>query len=283
MKKMNLAGLVPTVLAVVLLQAGTAFGAVNPSYSQVPKTAEEAAEALAAQSDILYVSGKELHSEGVPNDTFWDELDIAINAVFRSCDASEMDSLRATYDVAAPEILSYEVREDQLQILVDNQALVNSWLESSVPTLIPDGSSAEDAVWTAYLHVVNSYLPDYIALEDTGYVRKEAQGAAYVLKNGKGICAGLTKLFRSIVESIPFDANTGLVDYSAQDPVYLKAAVLENRDVSHEWAAISFSGVWYHYDLSIINTANLSERYKMTESQMSAADYGDMSRTIWSY
>ena len=76
-----------------------------------------------------------------------------------ACDPSEMDSLTATYDTAAPEILSYQVRKDQLQILVDNQSVVDSWLAASVPSIIPDGTSREDAIWLAYTHVVNAYAP----------------------------------------------------------------------------------------------------------------------------
>ena len=159
--------------------------------------------------------------------------------------------------------------------------MVDSWLAASVPSIIPDGTSREDAIWLAYTHVVNAYAPDYAAEADTGYKRKEAQGAAYVLKNGSGICAGLTKLFRSIVEYVPFDSQTGLVNYSAASPEHLRVAVVMNEAAGHEWAAIQLAGIWYYYDLSIINTANLAERYRMTESQLNQADYGNFAEDVW--
>lgn len=276
------AGFLSGMMIFFMAGAGTAFGA-PAAYAETPKTAEQAAEALAAQSDLFYVSGDKLRAKGTYNDNFWDELDYAINAVFRSCDGSEMDSLTATYNTASPEILSYQIREEQLQILADNQTLVNNWLADNVPAIIPNGTNKEDAIWLAYTHVVNSYAPDYTALADTGYMRKEAQGAAYVIKNGKGICAGLTKLFRSIAEYIPFDPQTGQVNYSAANPEYLQVAIVKNDEVSHEWAAISLGGVWYHYDLSIINTANLGERYRMEAGRLNAADYGNSADMVWRY
>lgn len=280
MKKIaKIAGLLLGVMAAAALEAGAAF-AWTPS-DGTPKTAEEAAEALAASNALFYVSGDALHAKGTYDAVFWDAMNDAINTVFRACDPSEMDSLTATYDTAAPEILSYQVRKDQLQILVDNQSVVDSWLAASVPSIIPDGTSREDAIWLAYTHVVNAYAPDYAAEADTGYKRKEAQGAAYVLKNGSGICAGLTKLFRSIVEYVPFDSQTGLVNYSAASPEHLRVAVVMNEGVSHEWAAIQLAGTWYYYDLSIINTANLAERYRMTESQLNQADYGNFAENVW--
>ena len=282
MKKMvKMTSLLLGVMTAAALEAGTAF-AWTPS-SGTPRTAEGAAEALAANSSLFYVSGSQLKAHGTDDDTFWDEMNNAVNAVFRACDPSEMDSLTASYDTAAPDILSYRVSEDQLQILADNQALVDDWLAANVPVLIPDGTNKEDAIWLAYIHVVNAYAPDYAAEADTGYKRKEAQGAAYALKNGSGICAGLSKLFRSIVEYLPFDPQTGQVNYSAANPSRIRVAILMNEAASHEWAAIQLGDSWYYYDLAIINTANLAERYRMNGSQLNPADYGNFAETVWRY
>ena len=110
-----------------------------------------------------------------------------------------------------------------------------------------------------------------------------AAGAAYALKNGSGICAGLSKLFRAIIEYLPFDPQTGQVNYSAANPSRIRVAILMNEAANHEWAAIQLGDIWYYYDLSIINTANLAERYRMNGSQLNTEDYGSFAETVWRY
>jgi hypothetical protein len=69
------------------------------------------------------------------------------------------------------------------------------------------------------------------------------------IENG-GICSSHSKLFRSMIEYIPFN-SLGTVDYQTENPTYIKVSIVNNTELTHEWNAITDAdGTTWYYDLS---------------------------------
>ncbi len=100
--------------------------------------------------------------------------------------------------------------------------------------------------------------------------------------------AGSTaKAYRALIEAIPFDPATGLVNWECAVPARIKVAIVYND--GHEWNAIQdLDGTWYHYDLSTaaLRDAESLQFFHMPVSKLTNGKYAsfyDYDHAVWCY
>lgn len=202
-------------------------------------------------------------------DEFWNLMGDAINSVFRSGDSCDLGSCKCWYDVAEPDVLEYEVGYEQLDKLVREQGYVDTWCSENVPGIIPDGTDKETAI-----HLIYDWILNFAEYDETILYtdrQKTSQSAYSIITTGRGICSSYSKLFRSMIEIIPFNGENGLVDWQ-NGTDHITVAIIDYCPLDsngHEWAAIqSTDGTWLHYDLSSADRFDARDVYyaKTTEN-----------------
>jgi hypothetical protein len=194
-------------------------------------------------------------------DPFWifGNLDQMLNAGGgRDVSASEMIELNYNDDyvwsVPAYKIADLSARQDKIDV----------WMKKNVSGIIPSGVEHEEAIRLAYDYIMKSLEYDYNIEKD---VDEEclAQGADYVIDHGgKGDCASFSRFFRALVEAIPFDSETGLVNYDVvkEHEYHIRVAIISfnrTQNDGHVWTAIQDpDGDWYHYDVAMEMIKNRS-------------------------
>jgi hypothetical protein len=220
-------------------------------------------------------------------------IQTVINQLFRDCDIMEAYVVCRFYYVNDPNSYRFVLYEDQINTLMEHQNAIDDWSSSSIREIVPDGIGMDDAIKICYLHILRNYPYNRNATSRVNLdLNKQAQGAYYAITTQSGICASLSKLFRTLVEAIPFDPETGCVNYNAESPFNLKVAIIDNEYKYHEWAAIQMSGNWYYYDCAMSNDfvnqymndeGALLYYYKMTDEGLIENYYGDAKDYIWYY
>lgn len=218
------------------------------------------------------------------NNTDWSvTITQILNKAFPACSQLEMGSMHYTYEEGSP-LYTFEISNEQLTTLAEHQDAVNNWADSSARALFPSGTDRNTVLQTAYLHIVRNYsYESTISAENL----RQAQGAYYMITTGKGICASYTKTFRALVEAVPFNPVTGVVDWECVEPTHIKVAIVYNAE--HEWNAIQdLDGTWYHYELST-NTRKDAESmqfFHMPVSKLTNGKYAsfyDYNHVVWCY
>lgn len=248
-------------------------------------------EEIVAESDgkLAVVNGKlasrAFNSVGDLEDTAMDEAAQAITATTRVGDKAEaIEQGILTVD----EVGKYHVSFAGYQVndLIDHVNYVNGWVEKNIPKIVHEGMNREDAIRAVYDYIVSHFAYDFeaCATADGSKVLREAQGAYYMLAHGKGVCASFAKLFRGLVEAIPFNQN-GVVDYSVNPDStnYIQVAIVHDDDNAHEWNAIcGADGKWYHYDTASA-AASGGEFFAMTETEFKTMFHDPSVSIIYEY
>lgn len=208
------------------------------------------AQDIAAASDgLVWESQGALVSRATKEGEFVPGFEHAVTKVLQVRDAAELVEYPFHY-LGQKQI--YHIPAEKVNLLLLRQAYVENWLKDHVPALIPTGTEYNAAIRILFDYIVNNYTYDFDAPYDFS-VSHDSQGAYRILLTGQGICSGYSKLFRGMVEYLPFNAQ-GVVDYETNDPFHLSVALVSWTDgvIGHEWNAIldPFDHVWYHYDLS---------------------------------
>lgn len=211
--------------------------------------ASTAQDIAAASGGLIEANHGALVSAVTNEKEFIPVFEHAITSVLRVCDASELIEYPFQYKAHGR---IYEISQDKVQVLLSRRLYVQDWLNVQVPAIIPAGTDYQDAIRILFDYIVANYSYDYDAPDDF-YVSHDSQGAYRIILTGQGICSGYSKLFRGMVEYLPFNSH-GVVDYEAQDTFHLSVALVSWSDGTwgHEWNAIQdpFDHLWYHYDLS---------------------------------
>lgn len=227
------------------------LAAITFSFS-VPAYAATADDIAAASGGMLHVTADGgLESTPISSGSLSSDkvittiIEPAVSTGTRFCDSGEL--LRVDYrDSSSGRI--YSINSTDIAKLEGRIAYVNDWLKANMPTIIPSGTDRETAIRTAFNYIIDNYpYDDYL----TSYEQKaDAQGAYYVIANGKGICASYSKLFRAMLEYLPFNTS-GVVDYNEPNPTHIIVAIVNDADHTHEWDAIQDpDGTWYYYDIT---------------------------------
>ena len=206
----------------------TAAACTVPVWAE-PMTAAQAAEALVEADDshsLRISNGSDLR---FMRDIRGYELEDATNAVFRSSDIYTYIGYGTVYEITA----------DQLERMAYEDDYVTTWCRENVPNIVADKLSIPAAVKCVYDWISDTMPYDHDALSSDRVGSSEQQSAYTALTKSKAICASYSKLFRAMIETIPFN-GTGNVDW-VNGTEHLKVSVIDcmNGSVGHEWAAIT--------------------------------------------
>lgn len=122
----------------------------------------------------------------------------------------------------------------------------NEFVKNTVPALIPDGMSKEEALLKIFGYISSVYHYDY-ELRDNGTItdKSDAADAYSLFARDHGVCIAFSCAYRAMIESIPFE--NGIVNWESANPVYEKVAIVENNQ--HMWNEIQGQdGEWLIYD-----------------------------------
>ena len=130
-----------------------------------------------------------------------------------------------------------------LSDVYDNAAsldlMMETWMRENVPGIVPEGVGAREAM----------YLLDAWIQQNFTY-KKSQYDYRILLNEHTGNCDSLSVLFASAVNYIPFDPTTGLVAYTAANPVYLDMKVIGDPVRKHGYNAIKLNGKWLYTDVT---------------------------------
>lgn len=172
-------------------------------------------------------------------DFFAEKAAVIISKYFRGCDIiTELRvALGASVDDPMSTTFRHYITDEKIQRLVEHQTELDKWSTEMAKKIASDGGSKFATAYCAYRYITDHYSYDYDAASES-FAKAEAQSGYYAMVNGKGICASLSRLFRCLVEAIPFNPDTGLVDWECDNPEYL--TVINVSGNNHQWAAINF-------------------------------------------
>lgn len=208
-----------------------------------------AQDIAAASGGFLHVKEGGLISALTNEKEFIPAFEHTVSDALRVCDAAEMIYYPFRYEGSN---VVYQIPPDSVELLLTRQHFVEEWLSIHVPAIVPAGTDRTAAIRMIFDYIVSNYSYDYGAPDDF-YSIHDSQGAYRIITTGQGICSGYSKLFRGMVEYLPFTAQ-GIVDYEAQEVFHIPVAIVNWTEGTegHEWNAIQDpgDGLWYHYDLS---------------------------------
>lgn len=155
---------------------------------------------------------------------------------------------------------------------------VEEWCKTNVKNWVLNGASKDVAIRCVLMYC-NGFNYDYnMAKNQTGSMKKEftlSASSFSMIQKQNGVCVGFSSAFRSLLESVPFDPETGLVNWDSDNPIYMKVAILRNK--THMWNAVqNDDGTWTWYDATLGSSVS-----KETVNSMS--DYLNSGEIIWSY
>lgn len=219
----------------------------NTTVSAAPIETSDIIEAFIQTSD-KYVKrengdGILLHTDNLDDYKHWsDYVNSSINTVFRSC---SLNTIYPIYSYGPQDGDHYIIlSSDQLKTLADHQKAVDEWAHFVASQLFPSGTDRGTVLQTSFLHIVRNYPYDDTATSWRDSLKcNQAQDAYYMITNGSGICASYAKAFRALIEAVPFNPETHLVDWECNNPAYIKVAIVKyfHSNVGHEWNAIQES------------------------------------------
>lgn len=266
----------------------TAAACTVPVWAE-PMTAAQAAEALASiHPDYAYASPAGLMIE-IPEDSrkYLGKIlnDNFINEVFRSEDSNTIGTLNGTKNDNGT--ITWNVSYETLSELSYKDDYVKTWCSQTVPLLAPSGTDRMTALRSIYDWMVATYPYGYDVVEEGR--AGDYQNAYETIMTGKAICASYSKLFRSMVETLPLYSQTGLVDWETGTD-HIKVATVEcYSDIDgsgHQWAAIQEAdGSWRYFD-HVYGTDgfNLTVQEKQAQlNQMYPSDGFIIENLRWNY
>lgn len=243
------------------------------------------AEEIAGQSDFLYARDSSIISSPISEDMFWNEYERAVTDTLHACDAVETGGVQYDADSGG---YRFQITANQINTLIDHQMYVDQWTSQTIPLVAKQGMDRETAIHTVFDWIISHYQYNS-DLNHNILTAESYQGVYAMLTNPdhEGICSSFSKLFRTMIEAIPFNEYQ-LVDYQTSTPNYIKVSLVNNAGLTHEWNAIvDPDGTCYYYDLSAQDIASnafsansslssAGRYYKLTSDKMSKYSfYGD--------
>lgn len=215
-------------------------------------------------------------------DEFLTSFGTVINDTLRVCDYNELKEFRY-WD--KHDGIYYVIPKEDIDLLLNHESYVVNWLNNNLSSIVHDGVDRETAIKIVFDYIINNFEYDHSSVNDYEKA-SEQQGAYYILANGIGNCASYSKLFRGMIEAIPFNKD-GIVDYTDAGTEHIKVAIvgwIQDKFDGHEWAAIQdpTNSIWYHYDLAYTDTNKNFPIYKLDEFQITGY-YGHGRWTNWIY
>ena len=169
-------------------------------------------------------------------------LEEYFNNIFRDSDFEEVNvQISKTQNG-----YTFTFTDADLSTLIDHQKAVNAWAAMTAKSITANGDDRYSVLWKTFHYLASNYSYD----KDVPYDELlRAQGTYYLIENKKGLCATFAKAFRALIEAVPFDSESNLVDWNTNNKTYMSVAILRNE--VHEWTAVKdLDDVWYQYDPS---------------------------------
>lgn len=230
------------------------------TFSSAMSTQAMTIEDIAAQDDRVTIENGELTYYAKNSDDIWETYRDIIGENVRTHSGYEYtwvswknngNRFKCTID------------KNQMERILNEQAWVEDWCRTNVPTFVPNGVDRDVAISMVFHRVVHNFEYDYDLAKnlDTGNSDYQYAASAYgMLQNRKGVCVGLSQVFRVFLEAVPFDPETGLVDWSCENAEHIKVATVENN--VHMWDAIQGDdGIWRYYDATDYSTSTGGELF----------------------
>ena len=206
-----------------------------------PSTVKDVKHALVSSGNAYEdANGFNILVENGQNSTM--VLENKFNDIFRDSDFEEVNAPITKVQNG----YLFTFTDEDLSTLIDHQNVVDAWADTTAKNITANGDDRSSVLWKVFHYLASNYSYD----KDVPYDELlRAQGAYYLIENSKGLCATFAKAFRALIEAVPFDPESNLVDWNANNKAYISVAILRNG--VHEWAAVQDTdGVWYQYDPS---------------------------------
>ena len=211
-------------------------------------TINEAIDAIIKADDTnsLYRNGNEIYFNGNVDGHITDK---AINKILRS---EDFCTIRGTRPIIP------KITESEINNLIYRDNYVKEWCLKNVPNIVSNGDNQITAFRKIYNYVIS------IPYNYESYNEKdgsEFQSAYSAIVENKAICASYSKLFRSMIEIIPFD-DLGFVDWNnGKNYISVMLGWYDNGKIAHEWAAINTKIPAPLWALSSLDNEDLTKYY----------------------
>jgi hypothetical protein len=178
-----------------------------------------------------------------------------VSEVFRGCSMSEVGGIPYIIKDNGDHMYFLTLRD--LSTLANRQAYIDEWVEKTLPTIVPEGTSKADAIRKVYQYTIDAIDYDTQATPADPYLFSFYQGVYGTLSSdGKGICASYAKMMRVLTEALPITAD-GVVDYTNGATGTVTVSLLVNRAKTHQFCGIiGDDGKLYGYDPCSGDTQN---------------------------
>lgn len=146
--------------------------------------------------------------------------------------------------------------EEEFQTLSEKQEQTDAWIAANIQTIVPEGTPAAQVMQTAAEWETAAISYDNTA-EGNHDACRNYQSAISGLTTGQGICTTYALIFNSVVSAVPISPETGLADYSCENPWYLQTRFVYNSE--HAWSAVNIGGEWRFYDVTFYDSTGNSK------------------------
>ena len=164
-------------------------------------------------------------------------------------------------------------------MIIERTTWTDEWVKANVPNAATNVMTREQAKTAVFTYISTNYEYSLDILGDLDKER-DASDAYSLIANNTGVCIAFSCAFRAMLEAVPFNPSTGLVDWNCVEPDHILVAIVENG--KHMWNAIqNAQGTWGFYDTACAS--------KYRESMMAFYDllggqvYGCYGEKIWHY
>ncbi len=207
---------------------------------------------------------------GYTKDTIFEVLEDVINSSLRVCSAFEV----RTVQHAASDYSKFIVAKDNIMKVIDRANYIEEWCKENVPSIVPNGLTRDDAILIVFNYIIENYEYDRKAVSNKDKdTLCEEQGGYHMLTTGVGICTSYAKVFRAIIEAIPFN-DEYIVDWDLKEEEAKHIPVTIVSCETHIWAAIEDpeTGILQHYDLTFADTFSKNPKYSSIVTRYYDAD-----------
>lgn len=207
-----------------------------------------------------------LTKEACSFDDFTAHTRTAIEETFRSLSIVD---LGVCYNISNSEGEFHLIPEKEFENLAKKQNEIDTTIAGIVRENIPAGTSQDEAIQICFDYTIEFLEYDYT---NDDFTKKQYQSLYTSLNTGKGICKSYAKLFRALVETIPFQNK--VVNYEFENPEYIQVAICANEEILHSYNAILDDAGQYHlYDATFADTTS-GDLYNYY-------DFSELKNTIW--
>ena len=232
-------------------------------------------ESIANADSRFHYDGTTLTATIKSAETFsYEEMADSFFNATRTCSGYEIPECYAEYRTN-----TVIFDQNKANMIIERTTWTDEWVKANVPNTATYVMTREQAKTAVFTYISTNY--EY-SLDILGYLDKESEASdAYsLIANNTGVCIAFSCAFRAMLESVPFNPSTGLVDWNCVEPDHIRVSIVENG--KHMWNAIqNAQGTWGFYDTACAS--------KYRESMMAFYDllggqvYDCYGEKIWHY